>query len=143
MVIATLLGLFTEDYISIFNTENMHQTNGATSTNNGKFTIDKTRNVVVSVGTTYVPVIIDTDFPAIASSFTYIGPNFPGGGAPPETENGTVSITDSGDVEDPWIAVKFKGNTSVDPRIVFNIVFPSGLNDGDGNPAFADFTLEG
>lgn len=125
-----LLNLATEDYISIFNTENMHRTQGSVS-RNGKYLIDRSKDIVSN----HIPVIVNTDFPPVTGSSydTFVGPNFPGANPPPGTQNGVASITDSGETEEPWVPVRFIGADGVDPTIIINTVFPSGLSDENGD----------
>ncbi|WP_339892200.1 host specificity factor TipJ family phage tail protein [uncultured Alteromonas sp.] len=125
-----LLNLASEDYVSVFNTENMHRTQGSTA-RNGKYLIDRSKDIIDS----FVPVIVSTDFfPLSGSNYDqFLGPNFPGGGAPPGTQNGVASITDSGETEEPWVPVRFIGAGGIDPMIIINTVFPSGLSDTNGD----------
>ena len=125
-----LLNLASEDYVSVFNTENMHRTQGSTA-RNGKYLIDRSKDIIDS----FVPVIVSTDFfPLSGSNYDqFLGPNFPGGGAPPGTQNGVASITDSGETEEPWVPVRFIGADGIDPIIIINTVFPSGLSDDNGD----------
>ena len=125
-----LLNLASEDYISIFNTENMHRTKGSIA-RNGKYLIDRSKDIIDS----FVPVIVDTDFLPISGNDydEFLGPNFPSGGAPPTAENGVTSTTDSGETEEPWVPVRFIGADGVDPLIIINTVFPSGLSDTNGD----------
>ena len=125
-----LLNLASEDYISIFNTENMHRTKGSIA-RNGKYLIDRSKDIIDS----FVPVIVDTDFLPISGNDydSFIGPDFPNSNPPPGTQNGVASITDSGETEEPWVPVRFIGADGVDPMIIINTVFPSGLSDTNGD----------
>lgn len=125
-----LLNLASEDYFSVFNTENMYRSHGSIA-RNGKYLIDRSRDIDGD----WVPVIVDTDFPLLSSNNydEFRGPNFPGGGAPPTAENGVASITDSGETEEPWVPVRFIGADGIDPMIIINTVFPSGLSDTNGD----------
>ncbi len=134
-----LLNLASEDYISVFNTENMYRRKGSIA-RNGKYLIDRSKDIINN----HVPVIVSTDFlPVTGSDYdVFTGPNFPSSNPPPGTQNGVASITDSGQTEEPWVPVRFLGEVGVDPTVIVNTVFPSGLSDPDGKARTVEVQFE-